>query len=52
MMGAAQSTKFDEREKQIETDSASFKLDHLLAELMQDIEVGRVKPLHGVIDEQ
>ena len=51
MMSAAQSTKFDEWEKQIEADSASLKLDHLLAELTQDIAAGRVKPLHGVIDE-
>lgn len=46
-----QSTKLDEWEQQIAADSASGKLDHLLAELTEDIAARRVKPLHEVIDE-
>jgi len=46
-----QGKNLDEWEKQIEADSASGKLDNLLAELTEDIAAGRVKPLHEVIDE-
>jgi hypothetical protein len=46
-----QSRTLDEWEKQIEADSASGKLDHLLVEVTEDIAAGRVKPLHEVIDE-
>ena len=41
----------DQWEKQIERDSNAGKLDHLLAELKDDIKAGRVKPLDEVINE-
>jgi len=41
----------DQWEKQIERDSNAGKLDHLLAELKEDIKAGRVKPLDKVINE-
>ena len=43
--------RLDEWERQVARDSNSGKLDHLLAELDEDIAAGRVKPLHEVIDE-
>ncbi|MBA3544655.1 MAG: hypothetical protein H0T83_09495 [Chthoniobacterales bacterium] len=46
-----QGKNLDEWEKQVAADSASGKLDHLLAELTEDIAAGRVKPLDEVIDE-
>jgi hypothetical protein len=36
---------------QVERDSKAGKLDHLLAELKDDIKAGRVKPLDEVINE-
>ncbi len=51
-VAAAEAKTLDEWEKQIEADSATGKLDHLLAELTEDIAAGRVKPLHEVIDER
>jgi hypothetical protein len=41
----------DEWEKEMERDSNSGKLDHLLAELREDIAAGRVKPLDEVLDQ-
>jgi len=41
----------DEWEQEIERDSNAGKLDHLLAELKDDINAGRVKPLDEVINE-
>ena len=43
--------RLDEWERQVARDSNSGKLDHLLAELDEDIAAGRVKPLHEVIDQ-
>lgn len=51
LLADEQGKNLDAWEKQIEADSASGKLDHLLAELTEDIAAGRVKPLHEVIDE-
>jgi hypothetical protein len=49
---AAEETKhLDEWEKEIERDSNAGKLDHLLAELKEDIKAGRVNPLDEVINE-
>lgn len=48
---AEESARLDEWERQIARDSKSGKLDHLLAELDEDIAAGRVKPLHEVIHE-
>jgi len=46
-----ESKNLDEWEKQVERDSNAGKLDHLLAELKEDIKAGRVKPLNEVINE-
>jgi hypothetical protein len=46
-----ESKNLDEWEKQVERDSNAGKLDHLLAELKEDIKTGRVKPLNEVINE-
>ena len=46
-----EANNLDEWEKQIERDSNAGKLDHLLAELKDDIKAGRVKPLDEVINE-
>jgi len=46
---AEESARLDEWEKQVARDSSAGKLDHLLAELDQDIAAGHVKPLHEVI---
>ncbi len=48
---AEESAQLDEWERQVAGDSKSGKLDHLLAELDEDIAAGRVKPLHEVIHE-
>ncbi len=48
---AEEANNLDEWEKQIERDSNAGKLDHLLAELKEDIKAGRVKPLDEVINE-
>jgi CTP:phosphocholine cytidylyltransferase-like protein len=48
---AHEAKRLDEWEKQVERDSNSGKLDHLLAELKEDIRGGRVKPLDEVINE-
>jgi signal recognition particle GTPase len=41
----------DDWEKQVERDSNAGKLDHLLAELKDDIKAARVKPLDEVTNE-
>ena len=46
-----EASNLDEWEKQGERDSNEGKLDHLLAELKDDIKAGRVKPLDEVINE-
>jgi hypothetical protein len=46
-----EASKLDDWEKQVERDSNAGKLDHLLAELEDDIKAGRVKPLDEVINE-
>ena len=46
-----EASNLDEWEKQGEHDSNEGKLDHLLAELKDDIKAGRVKPLDEVINE-
>lgn len=50
-MAAAEAKTLDDWEKQVEHDSNSGKLDHLLAELNDDINAGRIKPLNEVINE-
>jgi hypothetical protein len=50
-VAAEEANNLDEWEKQIERDSKAGKLDHLLAELKEDIQAGRVKPLDEVISE-
>ena len=50
-VAAEEASKLDEWEKQVERDSTSGKLDHLLAELTEDIAAGRVKPLDEVTNE-
>ena len=50
-VAAEEANNLDEWEKQIERDSNAGKLDHLLAELKEDIKAGRVKPLNEVINE-
>ena len=50
-VAAEEANNLDEWEKQIERDSHAGKLDHLLAELKDDIKAGRVKPLDEVINE-
>jgi hypothetical protein len=46
-----EAARLDEWEQQVARDSGSGKLDHLLAELTEDIAAGRVTQLHEVIDE-
>jgi uncharacterized membrane protein YkoI len=48
-VAAEEANNLDEWEKQIERDSNTGKLDHLLAELTDDIKAGGVKPLDEVI---
>jgi hypothetical protein len=48
---AEEAKNLDEWEKQVERDSNTGKLDHLLSELKDDIKAGRVKPLDEVINE-
>jgi hypothetical protein len=50
-IAAEEAKHLDDWEKQIERDSNAGKLDHLLAELKDDIKAGRVKPLDEVINE-
>ncbi len=50
-VAAEEANRLDEWEKQVERDSNSGKLDHLLTELKDDIKAGRVKPLNEVINE-
>jgi hypothetical protein len=50
-VAAEEANNLDEWEKQVERDSKAGKLDHLLAELKEDIKAGRVKPLNEVINE-
>ena len=50
-VAAEEASDLDEWERQIERDSNAGKLDHLLAELKDDIKAGRVKPLDEVINE-
>jgi uncharacterized membrane protein YkoI len=50
-VAAEEANNLDDWEKQIERDSKGGKLDHLLAELKEDIQAGRVKPLDEVINE-
>ena len=50
-VAADESRNLDDWEKQVERDSNSGKLDHLLAALKEDIKAGRVKPLDEVINE-
>ncbi len=50
-VAAEEASDLDEWERQIERDSNAGKLDHLLAELKDDIKAGRVKPLNEVINE-
>jgi uncharacterized membrane protein YkoI len=50
-VAAEEANNLDQWEKQIERDSKAGKLDHLLAELKEDIQAGRVKPLDEVINE-
>jgi hypothetical protein len=51
LVAAEEANNLDEWEKQTERDSNAGKLDHLLAELKDDIKAGRVKPLDEVINE-
>ncbi len=50
-VAAEAASDLDDWERQIERDSNAGKLDHLLAELKDDIKAGRVKPLDEVINE-
>ena len=50
-VAAEEANNLDDWEKQIERDSNAGKLDHLLAELKDDVKAGRVKPLDDVINE-
>ena len=50
-VAAEEANRLDEWEKQVERDSNSGKLDHLLTELKDDIKAGRVKPLDEVIND-
>jgi hypothetical protein len=50
-VAADEARHLDDWEKQVERDSNAGKLDHLLAELKDDIKAGRVKPLDEVINE-
>ena len=48
-VAADEARHLDDWETQVERDSNAGKLDHLLAELKDDIKAGRVKPLDEVI---
>jgi hypothetical protein len=48
LVAAEEANNLDEWEKQTERDSNAGKLDHLLAELKDDIKAGRVNPLDEV----
>ena len=50
-VAAEEANNLDDWEKQIERDSNAGKLDHLLAELKDDIKANRVRPLDEVINE-
>jgi hypothetical protein len=50
-IAAEEAKHLDEWEKQVGHDSNAGKLDHMLAELKDDIKAGRVKPLDEVINE-
>ena len=50
-VGAEEAKNLDDREKQVQRDSNAGKLDHLFAELHDDIKAGRVKSLDEVISE-
>ena len=50
-VAAEEANNLDDWEKQIERDSNVGRLDHLLAELKEDIKTGQVKPLDEVINE-
>jgi hypothetical protein len=50
-IAAEEAKMLDEWEGQIKRDSNAGKLDHLLAELKDDIKAGRAKPLDEVINE-
>lgn len=50
-VAAEEARNLDDWEKQVARDSAGGRLDHLLAELKEDITAGRVKPLDEVINE-
>ena len=50
-VAADEARHLDDWEEQVERDSNAGKLDHLLAELKDDIKAGRVKPLDEVISE-
>ena len=50
-VAADEARHLDDWEEQVERDSNAGKLDHLLAELKDDIKAGRVKPLDEVINE-
>ena len=50
-VAAEEANNLDDCEKRIERDSNAGKLDHLLAELKDDIKAGRVRPLDEVINE-
>jgi len=50
-VAAEEANNLDDWEKQIERDSNAGRLDHLLAELKDDVKAGRVKPLDEVINE-
>ena len=50
-VAAEEAKRLDDWEKQVERDSKAGKLDHLLAELNDDIKSGRVKPLDEIINE-
>jgi hypothetical protein len=43
-------TLWNEWDRQIETDAAAGRLDHLVQEVEADIAAGRVKPLDEIID--
>jgi hypothetical protein len=51
LVAAEEPNNLDEWEKQTARHSNAGKLDHLLAELKDDIKAGRVKPLDEVINE-
>ena len=49
-VAADEAKNLDPWEKQVERDSNAGKLDHLLAELNEDIKASQVKPLDEVIN--